>query len=333
MPNDPAGLFAPAASVCELSLVIPAFNEAGVLGDAVAAIARSAAEVTADYEILVVDDGSSDATWPTVTAAHEADARVCGLRLSRNFGKDAALSAGIKHSRGRAVVVLDADLQHPPALIPELYRAWRRGAEIVNGIKRDRTKEPFIRRALSRMFHLAASRLTGLDFNNSSDFKLLDRRVVNAWLALPERRSFFRGMVAWLGFRAEDIYFDVAPRAGGGGSKYGVWRLARMAWSAASSYSVAPLHIIHFLSATFLSVGVVLGARAFYQKLTGQAIGGFTTVIILELLMGGFILLSLGIIAEYLAAIYEETKCRPRYIVAESLPAGYRGTIAPETHS
>lgn len=213
MPIDPAGLSAPAASVCELSLVIAAFHEAGVLGDSVAAIARSVAEVTADYEIIVVDDGSYDATWTAVTAAHEADAQFCGLRLSRNFGKDAALSAGIERSRGRAIVVLDVGLQHPPALIPELYRAWKRGAEIVNGIKRDRTKEPLIRRLMSRMFHLAASRLTGLDFNNSSDFKLLDRRVVDAWLALPERRNFFRGMVAWLGFRAEDIYFDVARRA------------------------------------------------------------------------------------------------------------------------
>lgn len=323
-------------AACELSIVVPAFEESRTLGAAIPRILAEAAQLTPDFEIVVVDDGSSDSTWALIQAAHRADPRVYGLRLSRNFGKDAALSAGLESSRGRAVVILDADLQHPPSLIPAMYQCWKEGAEVVNGVKRDRRREPHGRRFVSSLFHWTASRLTGLDFANSSDFKLLDRKVVDAWLSLPERRNFFRGMVAWLGFRARDIEFDVAPRAGGGGSRWSWWSLARLAWGAASSYSTLPLRIIHLFSLAFLALSLLLGSRAMYQKLAGEAVDGFTTVIILELLIGGFILLSLGIIAEYLAAIYEEAKGRPRYVVTERLPpsfaapAEYPEEVAPD---
>jgi glycosyltransferase involved in cell wall biosynthesis len=304
---------------CDLSIVVPAFEEAPHLGSLIPVLVQTAASLTPSFEIIIVDDGSADSTWSLIEQAHAAHPAVAGLRLSRNFGKDAAVAAGLEHARGRAVVILDADLQHPPSFIPHLYRAWLDGAEVVNGLKRHRENEPPLRRLFSRLFQFAASRLTGLDFANSSDFKLLDRKVVDAWLSLRERRGFFRGMVAWLGFRSRDLYFDVNRRAAGA-SKWSAWALARLAWNAATSYSTLPLRIIHLFSASFLIISLVLGSRAMYQKLTGQAVDGFTTVIILELLIGGLILLSLAIIAEYLAAIYEESKARPRYLVTQSLP-------------
>lgn len=306
-------------SACVLSIVVPAFDESPQLRSLIPLLVDTAAALTPSFEIIVVDDGSPDSTWTVVEQAHAAYPQVAGIRLSRNFGKDAAVAAGLEHCCGRAVVILDADLQHPPALIPDMFRAWQNGAEVVNGIKRRRGNEPFLRRLFSRLFHFSASRLTGLDFANSSDFKLLDRKVVDAWLSLRERRGFFRGMVAWLGFRSRDLYFDVQPRVSGA-SKWSAWSLTRLAWHAATSYSTLPLRIIHLFSAFFLILSLVLGSRAMYQKLTGQAVDGFTTVIILELLIGGLILLSLAIIAEYLAAIYEETKARPRYLITGSLP-------------
>jgi hypothetical protein len=212
---------------------------------------------------------------------------------------------------------MDADLQHPVDLIGQFYRTWKeQHAQVVHGVKSNLRREPVHRRLLSRAFNHVATRLSGIDLRSSADFKLLDRQVIDAWLKMPERRIFYRGMVAWLGFRAVEIPFTVEPRVRGR-SQYGFGSLVRFGWSALTSYSYFPLRLIHFLAVLFLVFSFLLGSWALYLKLIGAAVSGFTTVIILQLMIGGALLLSLALIAEYLAAIYEEVKRRPRYVIAE----------------
>ncbi len=300
-------------------MIVPAYQEGLHLARSLEIIVQHVAGVTADYEILAVDDGSTDNTWAVLVELHRGNAAIKGLRLSRNFGKDYAIAAGMEACRGRAAVILDADLQHPPELIAKFFQLWKSGqALVVEGVKRQREKEPLARRALSHVFNRVASRAAGIDFTNSTDFKLLDRQAIDAWLAMPERRCFFRGMASWLGFPHVQVEFEVQPRQQGH-SKFNLVSLIRLAWLAISSYSVTPLRLIHLWAASFLAFAVGLTARSLYLWFVGRAAGGMTTVVILILLLGGLLLLSLGIVAEYVAAIYEEIKGRPRYIVADRL--------------
>ena len=303
---------------CDLSVIIPAFQEGDHLYSSIAEIREAVRQITADYEIIIVDDGSTDTTWEEIRRLRSAFAEVRGLRLSRNFGKDAALAAGLAHCVGNAALTLDADLQHPPSSIAEFYNYWKQGFDIVEGIKANRETEHVIRRSSSKVFNWLSRRYTGLDLTNSTDFKLLDRKVINAWLQIKERRLFFRGIVAWMGFSRKQLSFDVRQRAASR-SKWSTLSLLQLAISAVISFSSAPLRIAHHVAAIFILFAALLGARALYLKLNGTAVDGFTTVIIVLLLNGGLILIVLGIIAEYLAAIYEELKARPRYFVEDSL--------------
>jgi glycosyltransferase involved in cell wall biosynthesis len=304
---------------CELVVVIPCFHEADHLFASVLVIISHVEKVTGDYQIILVDDGSRDSTWMEIQRLHVANQRIKGLRLSRNFGKEAAVAAGIEYSDGDGVLVLDADLQHPPMLIPEFYKLWRTGQfDIVEGRKQVRTDEGRVRRLLSYAFGWIARKVTGIDLNDSSDYKLLSRKVVDAWKQLPERRCFFRGMVHWVGMRTAVVSFDVAARTTGS-SKWTFGSLLGLGWSAIRSYSPAPLRLIHVFAAVFFGFSAWLGTKALYLKLTGQAVSGFTTVILLILILGALLLLSLALIAEFVIAVYEEVKARPRYIISESL--------------
>jgi glycosyltransferase involved in cell wall biosynthesis len=306
-------------NACELSVIVPAFQEGRHLQQSLLTIGKHVAGITPDYEIIVVDDGSSDNTWAILAELHRANSCIKALRLSRNFGKDYAIAAGMEYCRGRAAVIIDADLQHPPELIAKFFQIWKSGqALVVEGVKQQRREEPLLRRSVSRAFNRVASRAAGIDFTNSTDFKLLDRQAINAWLAMPERRCFFRGMASWLGFPHVQVEFEVQPRQEGH-SKFNLVSLTRLAWLAISSYSVTPLRLIHLWAAAFLAFAVGLTARSLYLWFAGRAAGGMTTVVILILLLGGLLLLSLGIVAEYVAAIYEEIKGRPRYIIADRL--------------
>jgi glycosyltransferase involved in cell wall biosynthesis len=302
---------------CELSVVIPAYNEADHLMASVSHVIECVRPLEVNYEIVLVDDGSRDETWQRVRALRNQHHSVRGIRLSRNFGKDSAIAAGLAASRGAAAMVLDADLQHPPELIPKFYSLWKsQNYEIVEGMKSRQRAEGAFRRLASDVFNRLASRYTGIPFASSCDFKLLSRRAIDHWLQFPEKRVFFRGMVTWMGFRKAQVVFDVPARAGGG-SKWSTLSLLRLALHAVISFSSAPLRIAHVVSAAFVLFGIALGARALQLKFTGQAVGGFTTVIILILVATGLILGVLGIMCEYLGAIYEEVKDRPRYIVSD----------------
>jgi len=306
---------------CELSVVVPAYQEGAHLADSIHRILGHVEAITQDCEIIVVDDGSTDKTWAELKRLHDVEPKVLGVRLSRNFGKDYALSAGLERARGRAVITLDADLQHPPADIARFYETWKSvGVDVVDGIKRRRDHESIWRRSLSRLFNSATTWMTGVDFRNCSDFKLLDRKVIEAWKSLPERRCFFRGMVSWVGFRHARVEFSVSPRQWGA-SRWNFFSLTRLAGRAVISYSAFPLRMIHVAAAGFFLLALWLGFRALYLKFVGQAVDGITTVIVLLLLVGSLLLLGLGILGEYAAAIYEEIKARPRYIVTEVLDA------------
>src|SRR5204862_7007610 len=293
-------------SVC---IVMPAFNEEQALAGTVAAVQQ---QLPAEHEIVVVDDGSTDGTWSVIGALATGDPRVRGIRLSRNFGKEAAIAAGLESARGDAAIVMDCDLQHPPQLLGEMIAIWQRGdAEVVEAFKR--TRGPL----LSRAFYALFERLSGIDLVGASDFKLLDRRVIDTYNRLRERSVFFRGLTAWLGFRRAAVHFDVPARSSGD-SRWTRAKLLGLAVTAILSFSPIPLFIVPGLAAIFFVFSVLLGAWALYLWAVGRAVSGFTTVILLILMSGSMILAGLGVIGLYLAKIYDEVRGRPRSIVSET---------------
>lgn len=301
-----------------LSLVVPAYQEEATITDSLGAIAAAARSTGLPFELIVVDDGSHDGTWEAVGAAARAIPEIVGVRLSRNFGKEGAISAGLDQASGDASIVLDADLQHPPSLIPEMVRLWREEEwDVVEGVKSDRGAEATSHRLLTRAFYWVASRLTGHDLQDASDFKLLDRRVVDEWRRLGERVTFFRGLVSWLGFRRTHVFFTVPPRESGG-SRWSLGGLTSLAIHAVTSFSALPLQIVTVLGFVTLLVGAGLAVQALRLWYNGDALPGFTTVILLELMIGGFLMISLGIIGIYIARIYDEVKGRPRYVIRET---------------
>ncbi len=309
-----------------LSLVVPAYQEADGLETSLGAIYAAAGETGLDFTLVVVDDGSTDGTWELLAGMTRRLPDLVALRLSRHFGKEAAISAGIDRVDGDACIVLDADLQHPPALIPEMVRRWRdENWDIVDAVKSHRGREPQWQRWMARAFYRAAAWLTGHDLQDASDFKLLDRRVVSEWRRLGERATFFRGLVAWLGFRRTQVFFEVAPRESGR-SRWSLTSLAGLAVRAVTSFSALPLQMVTVLGLVTLLLAAVVGAQALRLWLAGDAFPGFTTVILLQLIIGGFLMVSLGIIGTYLARIYEEVKGRPRYVVQESIAGERAGT-------
>lgn len=314
-----------------LSIVIPAHNEAAGIGHALDVIGGVASGCGMAWEIIVVDDGSPDDTFARVSERSRADPRIKGLRFSRNFGKEAALLAGLRAARGDAVVTIDADLQHPPELIPRMVDEWRKGCKVVDAVKRSRETDSAIARQRARLFNAVLSRLGGIDVQNCSDFKLLDRVVVDAVArGLPERQRFYRGLSGWVGYSHVSIPFDVQPRADGEG-KWTLWKLAELATTATVSFTSAPLRIVTALGLVALVFGFGVGAEALVGWMRGHAISGFTTTIITLLILGSFIMISLGIIGEYIAKIYDEIKLRPPYLVEASV--GLKGREAADQPS
>jgi dolichol-phosphate mannosyltransferase len=270
-------------------------------------------------EMIVIDDGSTDGTWQVLEKLAEQLPGVKALQFSRNFGKEAAICAGVAYSSGQACIVIDSDLQHPPELIPEMVRLWRDERwDIVEGIKTTRGTEPLINKISARFFYRTLSRLSGYDLYGSSDFKLLDRKVIEAWLDMRERNTFFRGMIAWLGYRRKQISFSVPTRRLTQ-SRWSFFSLFRLAVIAITAFSSLPLQAVTVLGGLFLLCAILFSGYALLLYFTGLALPGFTTVIILEMLIGGVLMISLGIIGTYVAQIYQEVKYRPRYVVVKAL--------------
>lgn len=307
-----------------LSVIIPAYNEQENIKNTACVISGILHQAGIGYEIIFVDDGSKDSTWAEIISANEADANVRGVRFSRNFGKEGAIFAGLKAAQGDCTVLIDCDLQHPPELIPKMYSMWESGAEVVEAIKASRGKESLFYKLFAKSFYKMMKSSSGINLDGASDFKLLDRRAVDALNELPERMTFFRALSSWVGFRTEKIEFDVKPRAAGK-TKWSFTKLFKFALNSITSFTNLPIHLITAVGVIFGIFAAVLGVHTLVNYFCGNAAEGFSTVILLILIVGACILIGIGVIGFYLSKIYEEIKQRPRYIVAERVGEQRKG--------
>ncbi|HEX6788726.1 MAG TPA: glycosyltransferase family 2 protein [Gaiellaceae bacterium] len=300
-----------------ISVVAPVFNEHSTLPE----LHRRLTEVLGPlgpYEIVLVDDGSSDGSWDTLLELAARDPRLRLLRLSRNFGHQAALSAGLDAARGDAIVLMDADLQDPPELIPQLVGKWREGFDVVYAIRGEREGEPRLRLASISLFYRLLYRITSTEIpQNVGDFRLLSRRAADAITAMPERARFLRGMTSWIGFRQTGVSYTREARFAGE-SKYPPRKLLRLALDGITSFSTAPIKLVTALGfALVVFCAAVLAWTLYVRFFTSHHPQGWTSVIAVVLLLGGVQLLSLGVIGQYVARIFDETKQRPLYLVDE----------------
>ncbi len=301
-----------------LSVVIPAYNEEPMILKTAGTLEALLKAEGIGYELIFVDDGSKDLTWQKICEAHEADPCVHGIHFSRNFGKESAIFAGLAESGGDCTAVMDCDLQHPPQTLITMYRLWEEGYEVVEAVKHTRGKESGLYRAATGIFYWIMSKSVKIDMSRASDFKLLDRRAVESLLSMPERNAFFRAMSSWIGFKQKQVEFDVQERAAGE-SKWSTWRLITYAVSNIVGYSTAPMQIVTAAGILVFFLAVILGIQTLARYFSGHAVEGFTTVILLILLIGSVIMISLGIIGYYIARIYEEIKGRPKYIISRKI--------------
>lgn len=303
-----------------LSIIVPSFNEENtipVFYKKTTEILSNNANV-ANFEIIFVDDGSEDDTWSSIKNLMSQDKNVHGIKFSRNFGKEAAIFAGLHKAQGNCAVIMDCDLQHPPELIEEMYQHYTEGYQIVRCVKKQRNKEPLLRRICNSLFFNFFNLFDSAQLNiaNMSDFQLIDRKVINYILQFQETSLFFRGISAYVGFKVKDLEFDVPERIAGN-SKWTYNSLIDYALSNMSTFSSKPLQIVTLNGLILLVVAIVLTIRTLYVYFINAAAPGITTVIILLLFIGSMLMISLGIIGFYIGKIYDEVKHRPRYIIDE----------------
>ena len=299
-----------------VSIVAPAFNEATNLVAFLEAMTPVLDGLGEPWEIVFVDDGSRDDTLGILLAARAADPRLKIVGLARNFGKDVALSAGLAYARGRAVIPIDCDLQHPPALIPALVAKWRAGADMVVAVRTRRTEESLLRRTSARAYYSAMRWMTNVEIPpNAGDFRLLDRKVVDVINQMPERCRFMKGIFAWPGFKIETVAFQAQVRAGGR-SNWSLWKLWRFALDGLFSFSTVPLKLWTYLGGLSAAGAFIYLMITLIQKLWfGISAPGYASLLIVVLFFNGLLLLSNGIQGEYIARIFEEVKGRPLFVV------------------
>lgn len=300
-----------------LSVIVPAYNEEILIEKAYHTIHEILRKEAISHEIIFVDDGSTDATYEKISVLTETNPNINGLHFSRNFGKEAAISAGLAAAKGDCAVVIDCDLQHPPEKIVEMYRLWEEGYEIVEGVKISRGDESKLHSFSAKTFYFILSSLIGFDMSNASDFKLLDRKVIDILNKIPERKGFFRAISYWVGYRKATVEFEVHERLEGQ-SKWSTVKLLKYAVSNISAYSTTPMQIVTFLGVVMLMITCIFGIWALIDKIQGRALEGMTTLIIITIFIGSIMMISLGIIGYYVARIYEEVKGRPKYIISSA---------------
>lgn len=302
----------------ELSIVIPVFNEAGNLAGLHGRLSAVLGPLGLPYEIIFVDDGSRDGSAAVMAELGQKDSRVKILGLSRNFGHMIALSAGLDHAGGRAVITMDADLQHPPELIPELVKKWQAGVEIVNTLRSETKGAGWFKRLTAAFFYGIMRRIARINLPASAaDYRLLDRKVVETLKQMKERSRFLRGIIGWVGYRQEFITYQADNRLSGR-SKYPFSRMFSFALDGITSFSSFPLRLSAYLGLIIAFFSFLYIVYAVYIRFfTDQAIAGWTSVLVAVLFIGGVQLIFLGIIGEYLSRVFEETKQRPLYIISK----------------
>ena len=301
-----------------LSVVLPSYNEEEMLPKAASVLGELLGNSGIPYELVFVNDGSKDRTWEMIKQAAKSDPNVHGVHFSRNFGKEAAIFAGLSAASGDCAVVMDCDLQHPPQTVVEMYELWQAGYEVIEGVKRSRGKESPMHAMAAGTFYKLMSKSAGFDMSRASDFKLMDRRAVDTLLAIPERNAFFRALSSWIGFKTTTVEFDVQEREAGQ-SKWSTASLIKYAITNIVGYSSLPMQFVTAAGILVFIFAIVMGIETLVRFFTGRAVEGFTTVIMLLLLLGSIIMISLGIIGIYISRIYEEVKGRPRYIVSKTI--------------
>jgi glycosyltransferase involved in cell wall biosynthesis len=307
-----------------ISVVAPVFNEHGTLEELHRRLTATLAEL-GPYEIVLVDDGSIDGSWERLLELAARDRHLRLLRLSRNFGHQAALSAGLDAARGEAIVLMDADLQDPPEVIPQLVAKWREGFDVVYAVRSDREGEPRLRLASISLFYGLLHRITATSIpQNAGDFRLLSRRAADAIAAMPERARFLRGMTSWIGYRQTGVPYRREARYAGE-SKYPTRKHVPLAFDGITSFSTAPIKLVTAIGFALVVFCVgVLTWTLYVRFFTDNPPQGWTSVIAVVLLLGGVQLLSLGVIGQYVARIFDETKQRPLYFVEEVVEGGVR---------
>ena len=299
-----------------ISIVIPAFNEEKALPQTIQAIQDVLKKES--YEIIVVNDGSTDQTQQILKDLHTQDNRIHFIALSRNFGHQAALLAGLEAARGDAVISIDADMEQPPTLIPKMIQAWKEGADIVYCIHQEATHEGWFKKTTSRLFYKIFNVLSGVHLQQACDFRLMDRKVVDVIKQAPERALFLRGLVVWTGFRTKTLTYVRGKRIAGA-THYTLKKMVNLALNGLLSFSTRPLHLIVVLGLFVALIGVLLLGWIFYLKLfTHQTITGWSSLMAVILCLGGAQLLVLGIIGEYIGILVQEVKRRPRYLIQSS---------------
>ncbi len=305
-----------------LSLVVPCYNEADNIDALQARLSTVLDTLGLPWEIVYVNDGSRDRTLTRLEALHARDGRVCVLNLSRNFGKEIAMTAGFEHARGDAVVVIDADLQDPPELIPELVAGWQDGFDVVYAQRRARQGETWLKKTTASGFYRLMATLGGVTMpRDTGDFRLLSRRAVDALLRLREQHRFMKGLFAWIGFPSKAVLYDREARHSGG-STFTYWKLWNFALEGITSFTVMPLKIASYLGlCVSLLAGIYAAQMMVRTILFGNTVAGYPSLMAVILFLGGAQMLTLGVIGEYLGRIFNETKQRPLYLIERHLPA------------
>ena len=299
-----------------MSIVLPAYNEEQMIEKTAGTIARLMENEDISYELVFVNDGSKDQTWERIKEASKKNSNIKGICFSRNFGKEGAVFAGLANASGDCAAVMDCDLQHPPETLITMYRLWEQGYQVIEGVKASRGREGFLHKFFAKTFYKIISNATGVDMSRASDFKLLDRAAVDEFLKLPERNVFFRALSSWVGFKTTYVEFHVQEREAGE-SKWSMKSLFKYAINNITSFSAVPMQVVTFCGVIFFLFAIVLAVQSLYLYFSGRAVAGFTTVILLLLIIGSILMFSLGVIGYYLSKIYEEVKMRPRYIISE----------------
>ncbi|HEX4454606.1 MAG TPA: glycosyltransferase family 2 protein [Kofleriaceae bacterium] len=314
-----------------LSIVAPAYNEERNLPAFLAAMIPVLESVGEPFEIVFVNDGSRDGTLGMLAAAASQDPRIKVVGLARNFGKDIALSAGLAHASGQAIIPIDCDLQHPPELIPQFVARWREGYDMVIGVRSKRDEEGWLRRTLSQTYYKVMRSMTSVEIPpNAGDFRLIDRKILDVINKMPERHRFMKGIFAWPGFKVSSIEFQANVRANETTSSWSFFKLWRFALDGLFSFSTAPLKLWTYIGALCAAGAFVYLVITVIQKLFfGIAAPGYASLLIVLLFFNGLLLVSNGIQGEYIARIFEEVKGRPLYVVGQMFGFEERAVVAP----